>query len=850
MKHDCIQRTSIDTRGSASIGQLRWWFSMSIIVLLMGCETDRELRYLGKNSLQHYRDYATSIDYTDVHQLTSEDALSSHAPRTLLDRSKDDVRDLTLNEAVQVALDNSRILRIQPISISQQGTIISDSAVLQSPDNAPSVYDPAIQESGVLFGRRGVEAALASFDTQLTTSMTWGRNEQLQNNLFFSGGVSTATTESGVFQSGISKSFANGGNISLSHNWNYNGTNTPFALFGSTYAGNVQAEYRLPVLAGSGTEFTRIAGPFNPAFGNITGVSQGVVIARINQDLTLADFRQQVENLVNAVHRSYWDLYCQYRQYDAAVKARERAREFWRKMHDTLKAGGNQGFKIAHEREARATYFQHKAQAQQALAAIYEAETAFRMLLQLPVNDGQILRPSDEPSTIEAEFDWRVSLTEALTNRVELHKQKWNIKSLELQLLAARSLTRPSMDFVSSYQVNGLGDHLLVHGDDNDGRTSQGLNSAYETILQGNHTGWNLGFSFSMPFGFRSALAQVRNYELRLAKARHMLANQEQEIAGQLGNSFQQVARHYAVMRTNWNYLDAARKTLFQYDETQKHGGPINESGALFFNAQLRAQQSLIAAERAFYQSLCDYNKAQANLLARKGTTLSHFNISLAEGPWTPAAYRDALRRAWSRSHGFATEQIEAEPGEFVIPGAYGPPQLPVPEELDALVPQSEAGPISSGNASSIPKVAPAEEEIAPKGVLAAPGAEPFPIEVEKPKPNSIDLEKPKGTSKAPASIKQTSPAPPKLAPVPLKDAGSQLRPPTLPPTPKPPAKLGSKPSAASTRAGGVDTNKQGFRSARRLTERSRGFESTLPIPPLPRVPVVPDPDEVQDGVE
>ena len=781
----------------------------------MGCETDKELRYLGQDSFSHYRDYATSIDYSDSHQVISGDALATQSPRTLRDRSKDEVRDMTLNEAVQLALDNSKILRIQPISITSQGTVISDSAVLQSPDNAPSVFDPAIQESGVLFGRRGVEAALASFDTQFSSSMTWGRNTQLQNNLFFAGGASSISDETGDFQSSLTKSFANGGNLSLSHNWNYGGSNRPGLLFNSAYTGNVGAEYRLPILAGSGTEFTRIAGPFNPAFGNITGVSQGVVIARINQDMSLSDFRQQVENLVNAVHRSYWDLYCQYRQYDAAVKARERAREFWRKMDVTLKAGGNQGFKIAHEREARASFFQQKAQAQQALSAIFEAEIAFRMLLQMPGNDGQIIRPSEEPTTIEAEFDWQVSLTEALINRVELHKQKWNIKSLELQLHAAESLTRPSMDFVSRYQVNALGDHLLAFGDDNDGRTTQGLNSAYETLLQGDHTGWNLGFSFSMPLGFRSALSQVRNYELRLAKARHMLAAQEQEIAGQLGNSFQQVAKYYAVMRSNWNYLDAARKTLHQYDVTEKIGGPVNESSAAFFSAQLRAQQTLITAEQAFYQSVCDYNKAQANLLARKGTALNHFNISLAEGPWTPAAYREAVRRAWSRSHAFAADHVDAEPNEFVNPGSYAPSELPgppMPSEAGPLPTiQSEAGPLPTvGIESPLPKVAPAEDA-APKTPTPPPTVKPFPIEVEQ-------LNPPKSFDK---KLPETAP---KLAP-PLLDGN---------PKPAPNKK-------ATTETGPV------LKSARRIPDRSRGFESTLPIPPPPQVPGASDPGE-KDG--
>ena len=73
-----------------------------------------------------------------------------------------------------------------------------------------------------------------------------------------------------------------------------------------------------------------------------------------------------------------------------------------------------------------------------------------------------MIRPADEPITAELVPDWYSSLTEALTNRVELRRQKWNIKSLELQLRAARSLTRPRVDLVGSYGDNGYDTDLKV----------------------------------------------------------------------------------------------------------------------------------------------------------------------------------------------------------------------------------------------------------------------------------------------------------------------------------------------------------------------------------------------------
>ena len=90
--------------------------------------------------------------------------------------------------ALSMEETNSRMIRTRAQFLSPQNPLLAN------PDFAASVYDPAIQESGVLLGGRGVEAALADFDAQWTTSMLWGRNETVQNSPILSGGVPLGET--------------------------------------------------------------------------------------------------------------------------------------------------------------------------------------------------------------------------------------------------------------------------------------------------------------------------------------------------------------------------------------------------------------------------------------------------------------------------------------------------------------------------------------------------------------------------------------------------------------------------------------------------------------------------------
>lgn len=625
--------------------------------LVAGCRSgNKPLAYLyrGDSELTHYKQAATKIDYPDVHtHLPQQNALTD-SPRRIRDPRKDELWDVTLEEALHRALANNPIIRNNAQFLSPANPLLTN------PEAAVSVFDPAIQESGVLFGQRGVEAALADFDAQFTTSMLWSRDEQIQNNRFLSGGLApgaTLTEENAVFNAQLRKQMATGGTLSLTHNWNYSLNNVPSRLFGSVYTGSLRADYRHPLWAGSGTEFTRIAGPVGNNVTGVTGVNQGVVIARINNDISIADFEASVRNLAKDVEDLYWDLAFAYHTYDAEIVARNSALNTWRDVEALARVGAERGG-TADEAQARDNYFESRARAENALADIYELEGRLRRLLGLPVNDGRIIRPVDEPVVAEFLPDWHVSLAEALTRRVELRRQKWNIKRLQLQLKAAQSLTKPRLDFISAYQVNGFGDNLFAEND-NDGVTAQGLGSAYNTLTQGNQAGWNLGFEFSMPFGFRSALAQMRNIELQLAKARTALATQELEISHELSNAFQAVDRWYKTAQTNFNRHRAAALRVRAFEAEY-------EAGRTTLDLLLRAQISLAQAEIEYYRSLYEYNKAISEIHFRKGSLLERNSVALAEGGWNPEAYSDALRRAWARSFAFAHTLQHTEPTEFV----------------------------------------------------------------------------------------------------------------------------------------------------------------------------------------
>lgn len=609
----------------------------------VGCR-GAQVTYFGDAELQHYRDKMLQVEYPNVDQSTPPEVAYSQRPRTIKEPSDDEIWELTLMQAVHTAVANNKMIRTR--TNSQQ--------MLLNPSVTPSVYDPAIGETGYLFGNRGVEAALADFDALLSASTTWGNSATVQNT--FAQFVNNNDT--GAFTSGLSKSLATGGSFAINHNWNYQSTNSPFVPISSNYVGNLQAVFNQPLWAGSGVEYTRIAGPQRAGFGSITGVSQGVSIARINCDIDVADFELAVTQMVKDVEDMYWELYLAYRQYDAEVANRESVHRSWVEVKAKMDAGARGG-SAADEAQARENYFDAQARVETSLATIFVTENQFRKLLGLPVNDGKVIRPADDPMEAEFVVQWESSVLDALTRRPELRRQKWQIKSLELQYRAAENVANPQLNFVSSYQANGFGSNLISNS------SGGPYNSMYNSLGSGNLTGWTAGLQFSMPVGLRTARMQLHNIELQLVKAKAGLSAQEQDINHDLAEAVQRIDASYKVAQTQLDRKIAAVKRVEATLALYEVGARDEQNQGVTLDLVLRAQAANAAAEIAYFNSLIAYNKAITEFHWRRGMLLEVDGIHLTEGEWDEQAKEDALKRAWERSYGTPVDSLSTEPEEF-----------------------------------------------------------------------------------------------------------------------------------------------------------------------------------------
>ncbi|MCD0460381.1 TolC family protein [Roseiconus lacunae] len=568
--------------------------------------------------MSYHDNVGMSIEYPEVAECATPIAAaaeSTAAPHVLQDPSKIPAMDMTLPEAMTMAMQNSPVIR-------------SLAAVVPSSEAGQTIYNPGVTASS----NQGVEAALSNFDAQYSNSLIWSTQDEPNNvrivdptQLLFTVPVNESTNA--AWSSQLQKRTATGSTFALRHVVNYANSNRPQQRFSSSFAGWLEAEWRQPLLAGAGLQYNRIVGS-----SQVPGQYNGVLIARINEDVALADYEQSIIQLAADVEEAYWNLWTSYRLLEANIKGRESALKTYQYQNVRLEVGAG---RQDEEAQAQSQYYQFEASVQNQLGGptgLYAREQRLRYLLGMSAADGKLLRPTSDPMDMQVTFDWNSALSQALDRRVEVRRQRYQVKRREFELYAARLGKRPTLDLIGQYRWRGFGDHLLGDYDDSP------FDGFYSTIADGNYQEWSAGFEFAMPVGLRLASTAVANANLQLQRERAILAETELAISHNLADDARSVELAFQLMETNYNRYQA---DLRQVEVLLRR----YLDGTDNINFLLQAQRSVVQSEVAFYESLGNYNLAIRDLHVEKGSLLAYNQIQLAEGAWANGASRDAYEK-------------------------------------------------------------------------------------------------------------------------------------------------------------------------------------------------------------
>lgn len=573
-----------------------------IVLCLLGCRSPSRAQVSGVvPKLNSSELLELQYDTTPAKLVSFESA----APRTTRSDRPTEFWDLTLDEAIRMALTDTEVLR------SLGATVVT------SPQIASGAFDPAIQSTNPNYG---IEAALAQFDTQVSSSLLVNKNNDVFNNPVLGGGAAQVRDDVVTGTLGLRKINAFGTQFSVKNNLQNSVSDNPSLLFPSSWVGSWEGTIRQPLMQGRGVQFNQIAGPTTqPGFR----FSNGVLLSKVNHEVSIAQFEKSVRNMVREVAETYWQLDLAYKRLQASENVRDQGLATWKstqaRFDNGLTGGG-----ADQEALARAQYYQLESQVTADIGGnessgqpgILQAEANLRRLLGLPQSDDRLIRPQDQPFTAPVTYDWKSLVNRATNSRVEIREQLWRVKQRELELIASRNFLLPRLDLIATYRNNGFGDRLAG----GTGPFSSALNDAFKN----DRSEMEVGVAYDFPVGYRQAYAAVRNSTLSLCREKAVLEEQKEQILFQLGNAVRALYKSQYDLELQSNRLTASRSAVAARQASY-------EADTATIDQLLEAQVRMLEAERAYFDTLLAVQRSFIQLNFEAGLLLSNYDIQLSE---------------------------------------------------------------------------------------------------------------------------------------------------------------------------------------------------------------------------
>jgi outer membrane protein TolC len=483
-------------------------------------------------------------------------------------------RELSLDEAIRIALVNAEVVRILTgVTAISSGQTIYDAAITNTTiDQERARFDPTVSVTNA-WDR--FEPPVAMFDPLDPTQTVIGGIRTDDYDMQFD--LSKTTITGGEFNFGVSDITSR-----------FRPGIFPLNPENRT---SLELSYTQPFLQGGG------------AAANLVPI----VVARIDTERSYFQFKDSVQEMVRGVIEAYWSLVFARTDLWAREQQVEQADFAFKQAEARARTGDIGGYDVAQTRVALANF---RSSLVAAKANVLQQEAALRNIMGLPLYDPDRITPISPPSSDRLEVDWNLIVNLAEEYRPDIIELKLILEADQQLLLQARNQALPRLDGVSLYRWNGL-EGTMPNGNDISSPLSRS-------------TDWTLGVNFSVPLGLRQGRAQLRQQELLLARDR---ANLEQglfnavyAVALNVRNLDQFYEQYLAFRETR----DAARENLELQMGRYRAG----------VNPYINVLQAIVDwgdSVSSEAQALTQYNTELARLQRETGTILETHGIRFFE---------------------------------------------------------------------------------------------------------------------------------------------------------------------------------------------------------------------------
>src|SRR5579871_1164855 len=440
-------------------------------------------------------------------------------------------------------------------------------------------------------------------------------------------GTTALTNTFRSFASGYSQSFITGTNVNFTFYNSRSLINSSSVLFNPTLNGYFDFQISQPLLQG-----------FSIAVNN-----RDIRVARNNMKVSDMQVKLQVATTVSAALNLYWDLV----SFNDAVRIKERALAVAEDLYEGNKKqvaiGALAGIEITRAAAAVSVSKQDLliAQTNVAQQEIVLKNALNRNGIQNSWLDDVRIIPLDHIEIPKTEEIRPIQdlIQEALTNRLELQRDRLNLESQQIMLKGDKNGLLPSLSAFAEFTNNGLGGPINplyaarcgtdTNPNDNCGPPNPyflgGNTSVFAQLFGRAFPNYSAGFSLNIPFRNRAAQADYVTDQLQARQAELQLQKAVNQVRVDVKTNVIGLEQARSRCETSVASRVLAEQTL---DAEQKRFQAGVGSVALV----IAAQQALAATQDTEVQAMANYthNKISFDLALGRALEVNHVSMEEA----------------------------------------------------------------------------------------------------------------------------------------------------------------------------------------------------------------------------
>jgi outer membrane protein TolC len=474
--------------------------------------------------------------------------------------------------------------------------------------------------SGLSLTTAGAGPAPELLDPNITGTVQFERARQPQANTLFSGGKSSLTTNTNLYEFGYNQGFVTGTALQATIQNTRITSDNPFTAYSPELSSVFKATVTQHLLQGAGIWI-------NKRF-----MYQAINDRRISD----SGFREQILYTVNQVESIYWGLVGAYEDVQAKQRALDQSTKLSSDTHKQLEIGTMAPLDVVQADSTVATDKQALINSENTLN--YQQQI-IKQAIARNLNDPSLATapviPTDrialDQLTEESEPVEQL-VQEAFKNRPELEQAALTLRNDEITLKGARNQLLPALDVYGFYGSNALGGSQSPNWTDfSTGQPyppgklpSTGYGTVLSDLFNSTAPDKGVGFSMTIPIRNRSAQAQQARSLMEYRQAELRLAQLYTQIRMQVVNAQFALTNDRAEVQASLAARDYAQQSL-DAEQKKLHLGASTTATVLLQERNLAtADNNLIAANAAFA-------KDRAGLYQVLATTLQHYGINLAD---------------------------------------------------------------------------------------------------------------------------------------------------------------------------------------------------------------------------